>query len=73
MVKPTAAQQREIAELEDHAATLGRLLDILRLGLHNARDPRTIREIEAEITYTIERLAEVQARRDRLRRDLDKS
>jgi hypothetical protein len=70
MTKPTDSQQRELRELEDHAATLSRTLDILRLGLGNARNPRTIRAIEVEMSYTIERLAEVQARRDALRRDL---
>lgn len=70
MTRPTAATQREIHELEDHAATLSRMLALLRLGLANARNERTIRAIDAEIRYTIARLASVHARRDALRRTL---
>lgn len=70
MTGPSAAQRRELHELEDHAATLSRTLSILRIGLRNARDRRTIRALDAEIAYTIDRLAEVQGRRDALAREL---
>lgn len=73
MTGPTAEQLTLLAELEHHAGSLSRLLGVLRTGLKNAKrakDARTIRAINAEIAYTIERLAEVQARRDALNRQL---
>jgi hypothetical protein len=70
MTRPTDAQRRELAELEDHAATLSRTLAILRLGLANADERNTAQAIDSEIAYTIARLAEVQARRDALHRQL---
>ena len=73
MTKPTAAQSREMAELEDHIATVSETLSILRLGLDNARrsrDWRTTRAIDDKIRYFIRRMAELRARRDALAREL---
>jgi len=71
MTRPSGAQKREIAELEDHAATLSRTIQILKKGLCNAGDRRTIDAVQAEIDYHIERLVEVRRRRDRLRQGCD--
>lgn len=70
-MKPTTTQQRAIEDLENHAATINRLLDVLYQGRRNARDPRLIARLDAEIAYQAGRLADVQARRDVLRRALE--
>lgn len=73
MTKPTAQQQREIELIEDLAATINRLLDVLELGHANAtrdRDVALCRAIEREIERQVERLAACHARRDALARAL---
>lgn len=73
MAKPTAQQQREIELVEDLAATINRLLDVLELGHANAtrdRDVALQRAIEREIERQVARLAQCHARRDALKRQL---
>lgn len=70
-MKPTTTQQHIIRDLEDHAATINRLLDVLYQGRRNARDPRLIARLDAEIAHQASRLADVQARRDGLRQALE--
>jgi hypothetical protein len=73
MTKPTAAQIREIGDLEDLAATINRLLDVLELGHANAardRDVSLMRAIEREIDVQVARLATVHARRAQIARQL---
>ena len=70
MTKPSATVEREIFEAEAHAATLSRMLGLLRIAQGNARqarDRRLVQALNEEIAYTIRQLAEVQARRERIR------
>lgn len=73
MTKPSAAIEREIFEIEAHAATLSRTLELLRIALRNAhkgRDRRLVSALDGEIAYTIRQLAAVQARREKIKREL---
>ncbi len=70
MAKPTDDEARLISALEARAGTINRLLDILRIGLENARDCRLRHTIQREIDYQIRELAGVHAERDQLRRRL---
>jgi cell division protein FtsB len=53
---------------EAHSATIGRLLDVLRLGHRNARGNAALRRtIEQEIAYYHQKLGALHAERDQLR------
>lgn len=70
MTGPTDAQRREIEDLEHHIATIHFLLDVLRIGLSNARTPQLAKRLDREIARQVERVAELKARRDALARQL---
>ena len=58
-----------VQRTEAHSATIGRLLDVLRIGHRNARgDTRLRAKIESEIAYYTAQLGALHAERDRLRR-----
>lgn len=70
-LKPTRSQEQEIADLEDHIATVSRMLQLLSIAARNAAsNPRLLREIAQEVQYQTAQLATLHARRDRLRRQL---
>ena len=69
MSKPTESQEAAIFEAEEHAATLSRVLDILKRALANAEaanDRRLIAKLDAEIGYHARKLMETKARRTAL-------
>lgn len=72
MARPTGPQQIEMETLENHAATIGRLIEVLGYAHRNATIDKERRAIEREIEYHIKQLAVVHVRRDALQRLLSR-
>lgn len=73
MRRDIEALYQAVQRNEAHSATIGRLLDVLRLGHRNARGNAALRlTIEREIDYYTEQLGALHAERDLLRRKIGK-
>lgn len=69
MTRPTAAAERETFEVEEHAATLGRMLQYLRVAMRNAvadGDERLVKFLHGEIEFYTRKYQEVKVRSERL-------